>query len=1121
MFCHLHVHNEYSALDGYGTARQYAERASELGFQYIALTNHGNIAGCLKWQRECLNFGLVPILGAELYITTDVKAKGTNKPSHITVLAKNRAGWEQICKWITFGNLFGFGSGKPRIDFHELLNADLSGVIIMTACLGSWLKLPGAEEVLAQLNEQIPDDLFLEIMPHQKDIQKKYHKEYILPFHDKYGIPLVATNDCHYVLRKDWKTQECLLAIQRGAKWKDPNRWKFEIKGLHLRTEDEMRVAFQSQKQFSDEQIRTALDNTIVIAERCAGFRIEKQDIHLPAPPKTNDQNEDNLLYDICAKAIAENQFPNSYLQRLNSEFELIKKKKFSRYFLIVLDIIRHCKKHNIPVGPGRGSVGGCLIAYLSGITQIDPMRFELSFSRFLSEDRNDYPDIDIDFADNQREAVVKYIQKTYGKNNVCGISTDARMKTKAVIWDVSRVFEIPTKEVKELSNAVINSEDHKPSLELTIQQTESGQRFKAKYPEAAALALRLENQLRHWGQHPAAVIICHDDLTTGKYGSLRTQNGHVVSSWDMEDSEFNGLMKLDILGLATLSVLHECLMLVNSKPTGFFCHPESSCFFVNKEPDYQTFADCSEQEVGLEKIPLDDQSVFKRLSEGQTSGVFQFSARPSTELCKEMGINNFEDMIAAVALVRPGPYQSGMTENYVNRKKGRKWKPIEATYEQITKDTYGLIVYQEQVMQVISKVAGLPESTADKIRKVIGKKRDAKEFEPYRVQFVEGCKKQKTLSEAEANQFWEGLKEHANYSFNKSHATAYAMIGYWTAWLKTHYMPEFFCASLTYSKSEKQELINEAASAGIKISLPKTGISDAEKWVMSDDKKTLYAPFIEVNSIGPEQAKKICNPSGSNVGFFSVKPVIDRNSEIGKALTEIKANEIDAVPNEEVISKYFQFALPINAASSKIADVIKAVDLKLESRHPKTIQRIKSPFFNKQILECNACELRTQCAAPVLPSVGLYNAFIMGEAPGRQEDEFKRGFYEGAPSGTMLWEELGIHDLKRKMFFVTNACRCWPSQTKTPSPAQINACKPWFELEAKKLKPRIVLAIGNTALAALTGRTSGIMNLNGTTEWNEKYGCWICWCIHPSAVTRKMFNEGIANFAEKFKLLT
>ena len=1133
-FVHLHNHTEYSALDGFGSVEAYVERAGELGQTHLAITDHGTVAGALKFQRECEKQGVVPIIGSELYVVPDASKRVKEKPGHITILVMNRIGWTELCRMITYSNLHGFYK-KPRIDFETLLGSDMSGWIVMTACLGSFLRLKGGLKCLRELHERNFDRLYFEIMPHKERIQKDYN-EFVLNLYHEYRerIPLVATNDCHYVKRGDWKAQECLLAIQRAAKWNDPNRWRFEIKGLHLRSKKEMVNAFERQGQFTSKQIQQAMRNTAEIAGRCENFRIPKQDISLPEAPGTEGGGANQILYDMCdSRGQALPQWNDEYAERFLKEFDLIKKKKFAQYFLIFHDIIRHCNENDIEYGPGRGSTCGSLIAYLLGITKIDPIKFDLSFARFISEDRIDYPDIDVDFQHSKRDGVVEYIESVYGKNNVCGISTDTRMKSKGVLWDVGRVFDIPRKDVSAIANSV-NSKDREKTLQAHFDESSTGQWFSEKHPEASELAIKLENQLRHFGQHPAAVVICADDLTSGKYGSLRLQlqkgrkENHIVSSWDMEDSEYNGLIKFDILSLSTLSVLSECRKLINESQEerpSFWYHAESECHFVDHNHNMEEhILEIVNVDFNFDKISLDDSRVFEALSEGNTSGVFQFSERPTTEFCKDMGVDSFEDMIAVSALVRPGPYQSGMAANYIKRKHGEKWKPLHPIYEKITENTYGLIVYQEQVMRVISQVAGMSGGAADKIRKVIGKKRDSKEFEPYRIRFFEGCKKQKTLSRKEAEAFWEGLKEHAGYSFNLAHATAYSLLGYQTAFAKIHYPAEFICACLTHSKKdEKQDLIDDAQELGLKVMLPKVDISDASKWTVKNG--VLYAPFTEIGTMGPAQAGKYCKTAiEENVGFFNIRTKPDDKLQAVKLLKEIGAYDPDREPDDKMVEKHFSFILS-DESYPELVDLIGYVDLTLEKPIPGLIKPTRR-FQNIGLLECDNCELRRECRSPVLPSPGIFNMFIVGEAPGFQEDRYGRGFHEDAPAGGLLWSELALYGLERRVFHVTNINKCFPGKRiKTPNANHINACAPWLAEEFSRLKPKLVLACGNTAVKAFTNRDGGIMNLSGTTEWIPSISAWACWCVHPAAILRRdgnreYFERGIRNFAEKLEML-
>jgi DNA polymerase-3 subunit alpha len=448
-FAHLHVHNEYSLLDGYGKACQYIKRAKDLGYNYIGLTNHGDVSGCIQWQKECDKYNISPILGCEAYIVPDVNIKMKENRGHIVILVKNNDGWIELCKLLTKANLEGFYR-KPRIDYNWLLNCDLSNLIILTGCFYSFINLEGGIEFLKQLREKIPNQLYLEVMPHDFSQQRDHNKK-ILSLHESLNLPLVVTNDCHYVLEEDWECQEVLLAIQTKAKWNDKDRWKFNIKRLHLKTEEEIRNDLEN-NIFSLEQIDSAILNSVKIARQCYRFRIPKQEINLPSLYKGGDYDR---LASICQQNLSSffNQdIPSEYQNRLDYELEVIKNKNFAKYFLIVEDLLNWCSKEDIMVGPGRGSVSGSLVAFCLKITLVDPIKFNLLFSRFISEERIDYPDIDMDFEKIKRDRVLGYLSDKYGKNNICSIATDLEMKARGVVRDVARVFDVPYVEVNEFT---------------------------------------------------------------------------------------------------------------------------------------------------------------------------------------------------------------------------------------------------------------------------------------------------------------------------------------------------------------------------------------------------------------------------------------------------------------------------------------------------------------------------------------------------------------------------------------------------------------------------------------------------------------------------------------------
>jgi DNA polymerase-3 subunit alpha len=1120
-FVHLHVHSEHSLLDGLGSPKAYADRAAELGFLALAVTDHGNIDAHLKWQKACTVVGIKPILGCEMYLVSDMRSKEKKDfHGHVTVLVKDLAGWQALARMLTVANLEGFYY-KPRLDFQTFLHNADRGLIVMTGCSSSFLMMPKGVEFLIELGKNRGIDCCLEVMPHLTDDQKRMNK-LCCDLGQKYDLPLVATNDCHYVLADHTKAQEVLLAIQRQAKWSDKDRWRFLIDGLYLRTAGEMIEIFKDQGVLSRQQYYRAVINTVAVAERCWSFELPKQDVLLPLTcyEKETKVPAFNILGDLCQSRIEElrraRAWSEEYHKRFQYEMEIIKKKDFARYFLIVCEIIEWCKKQGIMVGPGRGSVGGSLVAYLLDITQVDPLRYGLLFERFISEDRIDHPDIDLDFEDIKCSLVRQHLEEEYGKYNIVGISTFLRMKGRAVIRDVGRVFNLPMSEI-DLFAKSIRQDMHEEGVVKDSGETKEGKEFARRYPEEFGLMTCLEGTIRGAGQHPAGLIVSVGDLRDGKNGNICLRSDQLVCNWDMDDCEHNGLIKIDVLKLGTLTVLNEAKRLLFQRlmDTLYF-FPESDCWFVDKAGG---LGDLKVKEIGkfdYVSLPLNDRKIFDSLSRGETSGIFQFSGHATRDLCEKMGVDSFGDMVAIVALARPGPADSGMTDLYVRRKKGERWIPLHPAYEAITKETYGVVIYQEQMMKAMTDLAGFSNSDADRIRKVIGKKRKAEEFEPYREAFLEGCRKKKTLTEKQADEFWQGLLEWAHYGFVKAHAVEYAMIGYWACWLKLYHPMEFFCAYLTYgTESDKGEVIREAERSGLGIVTPKIGFSDARRWIARDRK--LYMPFAEIKGVGEAQADKCAEMkrsaflSGSvgRKGFFDLQEdqsnVPKNGTKIEKLLAEIKAFDPDLSARPENCLDYFQY--PISEQEDvreKIAILNRRAVLDLEVKN------------------CDTCGLRSQATQAVLSSLGMYNVLALGEAPGYDENHEGRGFVGDA--GQLLWNELALYGITRRMLHVGNCCKCWPSRTKTPSKVEIDACfGKWMAPEIRSMDCRLIVAMGNIPLYALSGRDSGISSMSGQTEWIAKVRAWVVWCVHPAAVLRKrrvnigLFQKGIEAFAETF----
>lgn len=1115
-FCHLHVHNEYSMLDGFGTAEAYAQKAQSLGHKYLALTNHGAIDGLIKFQEACSKYEIVPILGCEGYIVPDRlinKEKKDKRRGHVTIWIKNQIGFNNLCKILTFANHEGFYY-RPRISYSQLLE-NCEGLVIGTACMISWINVfDDGKDFFYELKEEIGDDLYCEIMPHNIKGQKIFNKK-IIKLAKQSDTKIIATNDCHFIKKQDEESQEVLLAIQTKKTWDDKKRWKF-AHGMYMKSAKQMKRSLDKLGFYKKQYLK----NTIEIAEKCNGYTIPKMGIDLPRVPSIKIR-ENYHLWGLIEKgykrkfdeSIEDNQ---QYFKRAKEEFNLIKRKNFSRYILIVYDFISWCKKNRIFVGPGRGSVGGSLIAYLIGITSVDPIKYNLIFSRFINEDRIDYPDIDIDIEHAKRHLVQQRLETLYGSENIAGVSTFSRMKAKAVIKDVARVFKVDFGRVNEFTKLVEDNDEH-TGIQDAINNYPECKEFADEYPEVIKHAKKLEGQIRGYSQHAAAIVLSRSKIKdSGRCALLKKEDTSIVN-WEKEDTEYVGLMKLDILGLKQLSIFSEALYLIKENH--------------NKN-------------INLEKINLEDKSVFKEISKGNTVGVFQFNTYAMTSLIIEMGCSSLEQMAAATALVRPGPANSGMTNEYIKRKHSGTWEKKHKIYEEITKDTFGVIVYQEQVMEVIYRVAGLSYSTADKIRKIIGKKRNVKEFKKYKKEFMKGCRKQGYFDEDEAMTFWKGLQEHAKYSFNLSHATEYALVGYWCAWLKKYFPNEFICASLTYgADNKKKDIVEEAYRLGLTLVLPKIGISKATIWSAKGNK--LYIPFIEIKGIGNTKALQAANAKTNKKDskIFNKKIKKKQNKitgAFGELLDKIGAYDdigSDTQINEE-IQKLFDFRIVTNPKQNyarlyelfngkirldRLDEVIyaKGDHFKKLVTNSKIAKRKSFKGFDN-IYQCEACSLINECTKPVPPSPGKYNFMIVGQDPGREEDEGGKGFI--GRSGKMIWKSLG-KKLPRKLFHVTNINKCYPSKSRKGNPKQIKTCtKLWLRKEIKKVKPIIIISFGSNAMQFFIGKTSGITSLSGKAIWNEEFGAWVVYCIHPSAVLHNpemelYYKSGIKTFKRLVKL--
>ncbi len=818
-FVHLHNHSYYSLLDGAIPIDAMISKAKEYNLPALAITDHGNMFGAIEFYQKCIANGIKPIIGCECYIVSnngsrkdrDPRKAGEGHYNHLVLLAKNHKGYQNLCHLITSSYIEGFYY-KPRID-KDILSQYHEGLIAMSACLKGeipWLLHNGDEEGAAAATEWFvklftKERFYLELMENGLPETKPVN-EGLKRLAKKYGIGLVATNDCHYLKQSDASIHDALLCIQTGANIQDTSRMRFSTDQFYFRSPDEMKALFADTPE--------AISNTIAIAEKC-NLELDLKTYHFPQF-KLPEGKELAAYFEEKAAEGFKSRFSEikdpilikTYEERFQTELHLIKQMGFAGYFLIVADFINWAKSKRIPVGPGRGSAAGSLIAYCMNITDVDPIPNKLLFERFLNPERISMPDMDIDFCMRRRQEVIEYVREKYGY--VSQIITFGKMKARAVIRDVGRVMGMNYGEVDRIAKLIPNA------LNMTLEEAlkiEPQLKKLAKDDENVVrlleIAKGLEGFPRHASTHAAGVVMSDQPLDT--FLPLYVgQHDEIITQFDMKAVEKVGLVKFDFLGLKTLTVMHDAIEMI-TKRTG--------------------------KEIELSKIGLDDKLVYEKLGQGETAGVFQLESNGMTDLVTKLKPSSFEDIVALVALFRPGPLGSGMVDDFINRKHGRTKILYELPQlEPILKDTYGVIVYQEQVMQIASALGGFTLGDADLLRRAMGKKK-ADEMAKQREKFVVGAVRNKH-PKAKAEGIFDLMAEFAGYGFNKSHSAAYALIAYQTAFLKYHYPTEFMAALLTSEQGNTDKLLfylNACREMEIKILPPNVNESMTNFYVTGD----------------------------------------------------------------------------------------------------------------------------------------------------------------------------------------------------------------------------------------------------------------------------------------------
>ncbi|HET7394436.1 MAG TPA: DNA polymerase III subunit alpha, partial [Candidatus Binatia bacterium] len=807
-FVHLHCHTEYSLLDGANKVEKLFQRIKMLKQPAVAMTDHGNMFGAVEFYREAISHGIKPIIGCEIYVapTSRFEKKGIDRGpkeynNHLILLAMNQEGYRNLCKLVSLGYMEGFYY-KPRID-KELLKELNGGLIALSACLQGEVSqalssgnVEKAKTAAESYLSMFGDRYYIEVQDNKLTEQEKVNR-LLVELAKDLSIPVVATNDCHYGERDDFHAHDVLLCVQTGKTVTDDNRLKLDTDELYLKSAEEMIGGF--------DYCPGAVERTLEIAGRCY-VEMEFGKYHFPkyTPPKdiSLDDYLDELAHsglDERLAGIDEPELRASYLERLEYELGVIKRMQFPGYFLIVADFINYAKQNGIPVGPGRGSSAGSLVAYALKITDLDPIRHVLLFERFLNPERRSMPDIDVDFCIRGRAQVIQYVKDKYGADRVAQIATFGTLKAKAAIKDVGRALGFTFAEtdmIAKLIPAPKQGFDH-PLRESMKMEPRLPELMKSD-PRVKTLiehALRLEGLVRHASTHAAGVVLSNLPLVD-HLPLFVDKEGGIVTQFDMSCVEKIGLVKFDFLGLKTLTLIHDCLKLIESTQG---------------------------VKIDLERLPLDDKKTYRLLCNGNTTGVFQLESTGIREMTVKIRPNCFEDLVAILALYRPGPLDSGMAEEYIKRKHGKeKFKYLHPHLEPVLKDTYGVIVYQEQVMQIAQILGGYTMGDADILRRAMGKK-DPEEMAAQRERFVEGARK-KSIDDKTATEIFDQMETFARYGFNKSHSAAYALVSYQTAYLKSHYAVEFMAALMTSEMGDTDKVIKNLAECrekGIEVLAP------------------------------------------------------------------------------------------------------------------------------------------------------------------------------------------------------------------------------------------------------------------------------------------------------------
>ncbi|MDU1077388.1 DNA polymerase III subunit alpha, partial [Clostridium sp.] len=919
-FCHLHLHTEYSLLDGSGKVSKIIKRAKELGMDSIAITDHGVMYGCVEFYKQAVDQGIKPILGCEVYVASKSmyikQVDKENSTNHLVLLVKNEVGYQNLMKIVSQASIDGFYY-KPRVD-HEYLKKHSEGIIALSACLGGEVQsnilkdnYDKAKEIALLYKDIFKEGFYLELQNHGMDEQRKVNETNI-KISKETGIPLVATNDVHYINQKDSKSHDILMCIQTGKTVEDENRRRYPSDQFYLKSPEEMWDMFS--------YIPEALENTIKIAEEC-NYDYKFHESKLPKFPLPEGTDPYEYLKETCYKGLIErydvfeslrnkelnyqdvnlivdkSKKAKEYVDRLEYELGIIKQMGYVDYFLIVWDFIRFSNENGIPTGPGRGSAAGSIVAYTLGITKIDPIKYSLLFERFLNPERVSMPDIDSDFCYERRQEVIDYVVEKYGVDNVSQIITFGTMAPRACIRDVGRAMNYPYAEVDKISKMIPTM------LGITIDKAlELNPELKNEYDtndRVRALidvSKDLEGLPRHSSTHAAGVVIASKPLV--EYVPLQKNEEMIVTQFGMTTLEELGLLKMDFLGLRTLTVMNDAVKMIKE----------------NQGVD-----------IDLDKINFEDEKVYKMLGEGKTAGVFQLESAGMTSFMKELKPDSLEDIIAGISLYRPGPMSE--IPRYVECKNNPdKVNYIVPELEDILDVTYGVMVYQEQVMEIVRKLGGYSMGRSDMVRRAMSKKKH-KVMEEERKNFIYGITDENGyvevpgcvrngISEEAGNKIFDTMMDFASYAFNKSHAAAYAVVGYQTAYLMRYYPVETIAAMLNSVMGTAEKVSNYikfAESQGIQVLPPDINESYSKFTVKGD---SIRFGLAAIKNVGWNVVESIVKSRKEKGKFTSLEDLIDKID-----LTAVNKRAIESLIKAGALDGFKVFRSRLLAVFEKVMD--------------------------------------------------------------------------------------------------------------------------------------------------------------------------------------------------------